>query len=91
MANNFWLNDAQWSATKSHPPIVHTGPQRHDDRRVISGIFHRLREGYRWRAVVRRIWPHTTVFNRYNRWSKRGLWQRDFIALFECADPLISL
>ena len=54
MANNFWLNDAQWSATESHPPIVHTGPQRHDDRRVISGIFHRLREGCRWRAVVRR-------------------------------------
>lgn len=20
--------------------------------------------------------PDTTVFNRYNRWSKRGLWQR---------------
>ena len=22
MANNFWLNDAQWSATESHPPIM---------------------------------------------------------------------
>jgi transposase len=32
-------------------PTVHTGPVRQDDRRIISGILHRLREGCRWRAL----------------------------------------
>ena len=45
MADNFWLNDAEWALIEAHLPKVHTGPERKDDRRVISGILHRLREG----------------------------------------------
>ena len=76
MADNFWLNDAQWALIEPHLPKVHTGPVRKDDRRVISGILHRLREGCRWRALPDEYGPYTTVFNRFNRWSKRGIWQR---------------
>src|SRR5580704_2225034 len=61
--------------------MVHSGPARVDDRRVISGIFHRLREGCRWRALPDEYGPYTTVFNRYNRWSKRGIWQGIFAAV----------
>src|ERR1700716_4733163 len=53
----------------------------------ISGILHRLREGCRWRAVPEVYGPCTTVFNRYNRWSKRGVWQRIFAGLVGCNDP----
>lgn len=87
MADNFWLNDAQWAAIAPRLPVVHTGPEREDDRRIISGILHRFREGCRWRALPDEYGPYTTVFNRYNRWSKRGLWQRIFAALVECGDP----
>src|SRR5271154_6220129 len=66
--------------------MVHTGPERNHDRRVLSGIIHRFREGCRWRAMPDEYGPYTTVFNRYNRWSKRGLWQAIFAALVECAD-----
>lgn len=86
MADNFWLSDAQWAVIEPRLPMVHTGPVREDDRRVISGIVHRLREGCRWRALPDEYGPYTTVFNRYNRWSKRGLWQAIFAALVECAD-----
>ena len=75
MVDNFWLNELQWGAIAPHLPMVHTGPVRQDDRRIISGIVHRLREGCRWRALPAEYGPYTTVFNRYNRWSKRGLWQ----------------
>ena len=68
--------------------MVHTGPERQDDRRVISGIIHRFREGCRWRALPEEYGPYTTVFNRYNRWSQRGLWQRLFAALVECSGPI---
>jgi len=47
----FWLSDVQWSEIVPHLPMVHTGPRRVDDRRVISGIVHRFREGCRWRAL----------------------------------------
>ena len=87
MADNFWLNDAQWKAIARHLPMIHTGPERQDDRRIISGIVHRLREGCRWRALPDAYGPYTTVFNRYNRWSKRGLWQKILMALVGCADP----
>jgi hypothetical protein len=29
---------AQWALIEAHLPKVHTGPERKDDRRVISGI-----------------------------------------------------
>ena len=35
-----------------------------DERRVISGIVHRFREGCRWRALPPEYGPYTTVFNR---------------------------
>ena len=76
-----------FAALAPHLPMVHTGPERQDDRRIISGIVHRFREGCRWRALPEEYGPYTTVFNRYNRWSRRGLWQRLFAALVEHADP----
>jgi transposase len=83
----FGLNDVQWAAIRPHLPMVHTGPRRVDDRRVISGIVHRFREGCRWRALPPEYGPYTTVFNRWNRCSQRGLWPRIFAALVACADP----
>ena len=87
MTDHFWLSDAQWAAIEPHIPKVYTGKRRVDDRRVISGIVHRLREGCRWRALPEVYGPYTTVFNRYNRWSQRGLWQAIFAALVACAAP----
>jgi len=87
VADNFWLSDEQWAAIEPYLPMVHTGPKRKHDRRVLSGIIHRFREGCRWRALPDEYGPYTTVFNRYNRWSQRGLWQRIFAALVECSDP----
>jgi len=54
------------------------GKPRVDDRRVISGILHVLKTGCRWRDVPPEYGPATTIYNRYNRWSQRGFWQRLF-------------
>ncbi|MDB5379688.1 MAG: family transposase [Rubritepida sp.] len=70
----FWLNDLQWAAIE--PLLPHLGGKpRVDDRRVISAILHRYREGLRWRTIPTEYGPRTTLFNRFNRWSERGLWQ----------------
>ena len=88
MAELFWLNDKQWAVIE--PLLPHWGGKpRVDDRRVISGILHRFREGLRWRAMPDEYGPRTTLFNRFNRWSRRGLWQELFAALAACGDPPI--
>ena len=37
--------------------------------------------------VDRENGPRTAVFNRFNRWSQRDLWQGLFAALADCEDP----
>src|SRR3546814_15105682 len=52
-----------------------------DLRRVLNGIFYILRTGSPWRDLPERYGPYTTVYNRYNRWAKAGIWLRIFAAL----------
>ena len=78
MTHLFWLSDEAWAAIDPHLPRGKPGKPRVDDRRVISGILHVLKTGCRWRDVPPEYGPATTIYNRYNRWSRRGLWQRLF-------------
>ncbi len=86
MGERFWLSDAQWAAVKPLLPRL-GGKPRVDDRRVISGILHRYREGLRWRTIPAEYGPRTTLFNRWNRWSEKGIWQALLAALAGCGDP----
>src|SRR5436853_7127784 len=81
MANEFWLDDQAWSAIEPLLPKNQPGARRVDDRRVISGIIHVLKSGCRWKDCPASYGPPTTIYNRYNRWSRRGIWARVFTAL----------
>ena len=81
MAGEFWLNDEQWRAIEPLLPKNQPGAHRQDDRRVLSGIIHVLKVGCRWQDCPALYGPSTTVYNRFNRWSHRGIWQRLFNAL----------
>jgi transposase len=83
MADLFWLSDAQWLVIERFMPRNRPGARRVDDRRVISGIVHMLKTGGRWRDVPPDYGPHTTVYNRFNRWSRRGFWRGMLAALAE--------
>ena len=87
MSDRFWLSDAQWAAIEPLLPRL-GGKPRVDDRRVISGILHRYREGLRWRTIPAEYGPRTTLFNRWNRWSEKGIWQALLAALAICDAPL---
>src|SRR5271156_7080591 len=78
MTHLFWLSNEAWVAIDPHLPRGKPGKPRVDDRRIISGILHVLKTGCRWRDVPPEYGPATTIYNRYNRWSQRGLWQRLF-------------
>jgi transposase len=78
MVHLFWLSDDAWAMIEPHLPRGLPGKPRVDDRRVISGILHVLKVGCRWRDVPPEYGPATTIYIRYNRWSRRGLWQHLF-------------
>ena len=86
MAGGFWLSDRAWSAIEPLLPSNQPGARRVDDRRVISGIVHVLKAGCRWKDCPAAYGPPTTVYNRFNRWSRRGLWGRVFAELVAQAD-----
>jgi len=81
MSRLFWLDDRAWAAIEPHLPKNQPGARRVDDRRVISGILHVLKTGCRWQDCPAEYGPATTIYNRFNRWSRRQLWSRILDAL----------
>ena len=77
----FWLSDEAWASIEPHLPSNQPGARRVDDRRVISGILHVLKVGCRWCDCPTEYGPPTTVYNRFNRWSRRGFWLKLLDAL----------
>jgi transposase len=73
MAELFRLSDGQWRRIEPLLPKGRKGAHRVDDRRVLSGTVHMLQSGARWRDCPAAYGPHTTIYNRFNRWSKQGL------------------
>ena len=70
----YWLDDEEWSRIEPLLPRGRRGARRVDDRRVISGIVYMLRCGARWRDCPPAYGPYTTIYNRFNRWSRQGIW-----------------
>ena len=80
MSNLFWLSAAQKRRIEPWFPLSH-GMPRVDDRRVISGIIFVIRNGLRWRDAPKDYGPHKTIYNRFVRWSRLGVFNRIFAEL----------
>jgi transposase len=70
------LTDFEWRLIEPLLPNKPRGVPRVDDRRVLNGIFWVLRSGAPWRDLPERYGPPTTIYNRFNRWRKAGVWGR---------------
>jgi transposase len=80
MADVFLLSAAQMRRIKPFFPLSH-GVPRVDDRRVVSGIVFVIRNGLRWRDAPPTYGPHKTLYNRFIRWSRLGVFDRIFAGL----------
>ena len=80
MSDLIWLSEAQMRRIEPYFPLSH-GMPRVDDRRVISGIVFVIRNGLRWRDAPRQYGPHKTIYNRFIRWSRLGVFNRIFAEL----------
>lgn len=75
MSNRYWLDEAGWNAIEPLIPMNRPGVKPGRNREVISGILHVLKVGCRWSDCPAEYGPSTTIYNRFNRWSKAGIWQ----------------
>ncbi len=80
MTDQFWLTPAQLNRIKPHFPLSH-GVPRVEDLRVISGIIHVIKRGLQWRDAPSDYGPHKTLYNRFVRWSRMGVFDRIFADL----------
>ena len=80
MSDLFWLSAAQMRRIEPCFPLSH-GVPRVDDRRGISGIIFVIRNGLRWRDAPKDYGPHKTIYNRFVRWSRLGVFNRIFAEL----------
>jgi putative transposase len=80
MSDVWLLSEAQMRRIEPFFPLSH-GVPRVDDRRVISGIIFVLKNGLRWRDAPAGYGPHKTIYNRFIRWSRLGVFNRIFAEL----------
>jgi transposase len=58
-----------------------TGKPNRDHRTVVEGMLWRLRTGAPWRDLPERYGPWQTVYSRFRRWQRAGVWERVLGAL----------
>lgn len=85
------LTDFEWRVIKPLLPNKSRGVARVDDRRVLNGIFWVLRSGSPWRDLPERYGPYTTVYNRFNRWQKAGIWDTLMDAIIKAHDGRVQM
>ncbi len=85
MSEIFMLTHKQLKRIKPYFPLSH-GKPRVDDRRVVSGILYVIRNGLQWKDAPRAYGPHKTLYNRFVRWSRMGVFNRILSALAGEAD-----
>jgi len=50
-------------------------------RIFMEAVFWKLRTGAPWRELLSEYGSHSTIFNKFNRWSKLSIWQKLFLKM----------
>jgi putative transposase len=80
MADLFLLSQVQMRRIERYFPLSH-GIARVDDRRIVSAIVFVIKNGLRWRDAPAEYGPHKTIYNRFIRWSRLGVFNTIFAEL----------
>jgi len=78
------LTDSEWKSIRSFLPAERSGKAGRPwkpHRKVIDGILFVLHTGLPWEDLPSEFGKYKTIYNRFRRWVKSGLWQRLFEAL----------
>lgn len=77
MVRRHELSDAEWTRLAPLlPPRQTRGTYYRDHRAILNGMLYWLHTGVPWRDLPERYGPWQTVYARFRRWSREGLWER---------------
>ena len=76
------LRNDQWNQIKDLLP----GRTARNNRLFVDAVLWIARTGAHWRVLPEQFGDWNSVFQRYNRWSKAGVWESMFRAL--SGDPV---
>jgi len=84
----FVIGDAVWEKISSHLPGKATdcGVTARDNRLFLEGVLWRVRTGCPWRDLPVAFGKSNSVFQRFRRWAKKGVFERLFEVLSEEPD-----
>jgi putative transposase len=82
------LTSAQWRRIEQLVPGKEGDKGRHgaDNRLFVDAVLWIARSGAPWRDLPEDFGNWNSVFQRFRRWAKKGVWQRVFNALSENPD-----
>ncbi len=88
MVKRHELSDKQWEQLKPllPPQKQDTGRPSEDHRKIINGILWRLKTGVSWRDIPERYGPWSTIYSRFFRWKRSGIWDQIFSAILSQED-----
>jgi transposase len=82
------LTDAEWQVLNLLlPDRGERGPAVADKRRTVNGILWVLRTGAPWRDMPKRYGNWNSVFVRFTRWRKLGVWDAALDTLTSLGPP----
>lgn len=70
------LTDEGWQRIEPLLPMQQRGGKWAEHRRVLNGMFWVLNSGAQWRDMPERYGHWETVYGRYRRWTREGLFGR---------------
>src|SRR5262245_41305847 len=77
------ITDDEWVRIKDFLPgrVGDPGVTAKDNRLFVNGVLWIARTGAPWEDLPERFGKPNSVFRRFSRWSKKGVWERVFRAL----------
>ncbi len=84
----FVIVDEVWEKVSPHLPgkVTDCGVTAKDNRLFMEAILWRVRTGSPWRDLPAAFGKSNSVFQRFRRWAKKGVFERLFEALSEEPD-----
>src|SRR5205809_6904775 len=80
------MSETEWARLQPLMPPRKAGKPRKDDRLIVNGILWKLATGAPWRDLPERYGPWQSVYTRFRRWTRAGVWDRLFAAVQQQAD-----
>ena len=86
---NYELTEEQWKRIQPLLPPENKGRKerpRKDDRMMLNGMLWMNRSGAQWRQLPKCYGPWQSVYSRFAKWQKDGIWESIFSELSKDVD-----